>query len=344
MATFSPRPTEFELPYFATREAYDQSLETAITANETAAGLAQDRADSAFDNAGSAQSTADAAGLAASGAQSTADQAVDDAAAAQTTANTGVANAATAQSRADSAFANAATAQATANAALPVKGILPVGPITNAVTPGVYFAYAEVVTPANGWPVTGGNWMVEVLPGAPTTVTQRITNVGGGDVKGFYYHRVQAGASNGWKFVPAQRIDNTAGRAIYTWDETQNREQLIYGDTGIRDVASLVENGWAVMGRLLLSRTGAIVTLIGDLIATDATDNTFLTLPNGFRFAGGSYSAANGLGGTTLTYFHAGALQSAYRGNRTGLSLTWRTTDPWPTTLPGTAFGTTPHN
>lgn len=143
-------------------------------------------------------------------------------------------------------------------------------------------------------------------------------------------------------------ISETAGRAIRVWDYLNNREQLIYGDTGGRDITTLGSsiNGGAVR----LSRESNVVqlTLVG-ATTSQAGAFTLLTLPLGFRPTAFIY-------GTTSKYWGAdsaeemrinttGAVEFRTADAGAGLSivLRFRTNDPWPTSLPGTAFGTIPY-
>lgn len=40
----------------------------------------------------------------------------------------------------------------------------------------------------------------------------------------------------------AYRVDQTAGRTVTVWDYLNNREQVIYADTGIQDITALASN------------------------------------------------------------------------------------------------------
>lgn len=164
------------------------------------------------------------------------------------------------------------------------------------------------------------------------------------------------------------RIDNTAGRAIYTWDDTANREQLIYGDTGWRVLTSWNAAGEVtgqplpagvapydgVAGFIRIRREGYSVRygLAGYKIT--ANSPSFL-LPSGFH--GGapkvaylpSTSASSGMILRTVKIGAAQIYTSLSSGDTNADSayaseLEWSTNSPWPTTLPGTASGTIPHN
>ena len=129
--------------------------------------------------------------------------------------------------------------------------------------------------------------------------------------------------------------------------------QVTEGDTGWRDVASLLANGWtATAGALTLARRGGTVTLASNhngLNPAAKTSSVFMFLPSGFRplpFLSSplNYRAiGNGFesGSETPRKIVAqsdGALTQATATSTITFSITWSTGDPWPTTLPGTAI------
>ena len=181
---------------------------------------------------------------------------------------------------------------------------------------------------------------------------QRITAQSGGGVqsaRGQWIRRMNSSIWDPWRFMPTQRVDQNAnvGRTIYTWDDINNREQLIYGDTGIREISSLLANGWTASS-IKLSRVGHIVDVnISDLVT--GTSTTVAQLPSGFRPPTAlpvmgrpasntdvpCYGTLDGSGNIGLIVgrtFNARSFQA-----------TFRTTDAWPTSLPGTAVGTIPN-
>jgi len=117
-----------------------------------------------------------------------------------------------------------------------------------------------------------------------------------------------------------------------------------YGDTGRRELAAALQNGWT-SASVILRRIGSVVSLYTpSLNAAAASSDTFFTLPSGFRVAG-TY-----LGVPYLSQFYAGGLlQSNYSTGATSVpsrgtgthSMTavamWLTDDAWPTSLPGSA-------
>lgn len=306
MATFSPRPTEFEFPWFDTRNTYDQSLETAITANETAAGLADAKAVAA---------------------QGTADQAVLDADAAQTRADLGV--------------ANAALAQATADAALPVHLPPAAGTNLNTLTAvGVHPVPWLTGTLALNFPIASTAGIVEVLPYDGVKLIQRFTPTTGTVAQRGTWSRRRTDTSTwgAWVFQPTLRIDTTVGTRIFVTDGVT--EHMIKGDTLNRNVTDLLTEGWAAVSNQhpTLRREGNSVTLRAYL--TRGVSAVALNIPPGFRpdvthVQGAFY----GLGtpaeqvGVELT------TTARFLGSSTGTHycyFRWNTRDAWPTTLPGT--------
>lgn len=138
------------------------------------------------------------------------------------------------------------------------------------------------------------------------------------------------------------RFSESAGRTVTAWDYINNREQLIYGDTGWRDVSSLLQSGKSyTVSYLEMKRTNGIVHLrIGGLTGDTGT---FLVPVSGFRIdhnfgrnAGlilGSEGATLRVNGSIYGFnIHGNATDETYTGH-----VSWPTNDPWPTSLPGVA-------
>lgn len=219
------------------------------------------------------------------------------------------------------------------------------------ITPGVYYqASAVSATLARNYPAPGRSNLLEVFwPNSNTgvAVTQKITltwdNAGARGI----YQRVKFDIGETWqpwRFIPTQRVDQTAGRAIYTWDDVNNREQLIYGDTGWRELT--LENGWSGSIRARRLSVSSVEVIGRSLVPGTAI--TSVTLPSGFRpqqtfpLFGRPATATNPpaygeltSGGLvqfpTTSAFHASSFQAIFS-----------TLDTWPTTLPGVAVGSIP--
>ena len=144
------------------------------------------------------------------------------------------------------------------------------------------------------------------------------------------------------------RVSETAGRAAYYTKPGTSIEQLFYGDTGRRDVSSLLTNGW--IGTAYLRRVGSTVTLIfGNLRASAATHGECLQMPEGFGYSSSDDMRAllHGidmtLRRTTGNIATRGVLISGYvSADALYGATTFVTNNPWPASLPGTAVGTIP--
>ncbi|WGH21714.1 minor tail protein [Arthrobacter phage Inked] len=168
-----------------------------------------------------------------------------------------------------------------------------------------------------------------------------------------------------WRAFTSTRVDQTAGRAFYQFDDVNGREQLVYGDTGVRQIKNdiIVANGWdAASSNVYLRRVGNVVELRFDVYTSPAgtipTVPEFLNMAVGFRYPNngshadfmcysepvGNTTIGTVIGrhnGSTMQFLVAGRMPSNVRFVRGG--STWITSDPWPTTLPGTAVGTIPN-
>lgn len=179
--------------------------------------------------------------------------------------------------------------------------------------------------------------------------------------RSFYRRFMLNGTWSAWQFFGSYRVDQTAGRAVYSWDPLNSREQLTYGDTGVRAIDSILNAAaWDTSGAtrtLRLRRVGSTVSLQGQVLSIAALTNgtKILDLPSGFRQEGMiemtalhapsgkwiRYSAGNSYGAPTF-YWDTSAVTFG-SGQVAQMSLTWLTTDPWPTSLPGSAIGTIPN-
>lgn len=155
------------------------------------------------------------------------------------------------------------------------------------------------------------------------------------------------------------RFDETAGRAIYRYDPINSREQLIYGDTGHRNI--LADSGWIAA----LTSAGVVDFNAGNLVrlrrigyecelfmaldkAASGSATMAASFPLGFRPVG-PFTALGANSGFVIVRAYHGGGTTGLNWNTTAAaaaaSITFRytTTDPWPTTLPGTAIGTIPN-
>lgn len=171
---------------------------------------------------------------------------------------------------------------------------------------------------------------------------------------GSIYIRTYAnGAWSPWKGHFPTRVSNSAGRAIYQYNETTGGEQLIYGDTGWRDLTGVLLNGWTATW-CKLRRVGSTVTMVFvSLNSSVATADPAYVLPVGFRPNTGGYHQGYFFTDTTIAsgfvrITGGGSMEltrrpaTPYSANLQSV-VQWTVDDPWPTTLPGTASGTIPN-
>lgn len=234
--------------------------------------------------------------------------------------------------------------------------------------PGKYYNAAFTdATLARGYPVADVIGLLEVLREGSFATIQRFTirtasngSVFGGAMRGFYQRRYSGGAWGAWSFVGGLKVDQTAGRTFYTWDYLNMREQLVYGDTGTRDITALVTwpTGVSITtgSKVLLRRRGYSVEIWveeGLEFASAVAQSTFVTLPNGFvPLSQGDMSPIFNRNGLS----QVGAIQSLLDGQirvassaatavgaNTRFRHVFQTQQSWPTTLPGTAVGSIPN-
>jgi len=209
------------------------------------------------------------------------------------------------------------------------------------------------VTALNNYPAVGGIGVLMVLSafGDNTRLVQmfeRMTSDVNQTGRITWRRTLYAGVWSPWRSYASSRVDQTAGRALYAWDDVNSREQLIYGDTGWRDVKALTINGWSSTS-LLIRRVGSAVSLVGSVSATAATSDHYMPLQAGFAPAAGGYHGVAsstavppvfrplGTDGTNH-YVTSGGTSGTYN-----IQANYMTVSSWPTTLPGTASGSIPN-
>lgn len=140
---------------------------------------------------------------------------------------------------------------------------------------------------------------------------------------------------------PGAYVDNSVGTRVLVHDPGNNKEVLISGDTGLRDVTSLMDTALYTIpnsGSIRVQRLGRMVTINFSNIAAAVNDSerkTMLQLPVGFRPWGNHYFFS--YRSRTASFVTTGELK--IDGPTTSIdygTLTFPTNDPWPTTLPGT--------
>lgn len=142
-------------------------------------------------------------------------------------------------------------------------------------------------------------------------------------------------------------FDQTAGRVVKAWDYLNNREQLIYGDTGARLLANDPAATTAA-GSILLRRTGHQVEIfIHDKVTVGSGNLQVAVIPEGFRpyqWVNETMSAVydTTINGVRIASSGAVTVFGVAAGDTMRGHVTWTTTEPWPTSLPGTALGSIP--
>lgn len=151
------------------------------------------------------------------------------------------------------------------------------------------------------------------------------------------------------------RVDTTAGTRVFITDGVT--ERMVSGDTGWRSVIVAPKAPYVVSGEVRYQRVDERVYLYFNNVVLDTAGSGYCPIidsqdvPQGFRPIGSERTiqqiglANNATAGQTIAIFTAIAWIYAETASgqtparpTTGLSgsVSWKTNDPWPTTLPGT--------
>lgn len=134
---------------------------------------------------------------------------------------------------------------------------------------------------------------------------------------------------------PQFSIDTAAGRTISAWDPAQGKYQLVTGDTGWRNVSSLLINGWT--GTARIRRTGDLVFFrVYALNGDSATSPTFMNGIVGFRDVLSKFTLPSGISiDISASYSLAAPIGSKSSTSRYE-QASWPTFDTaWPAISPG---------
>ncbi|AOT24030.1 hypothetical protein SEA_SUPPI_2 [Arthrobacter phage Suppi] len=222
----------------------------------------------------------------------------------------------------------------------------------NLIVSGLYYAAgADMASMPNSPPsmAVGVNIMVTARNAAVVTQIAWTTSNAHNQIQ--FMRSLVSGTWGPWKVTRNTNIDNGAGKVLTTWDETANRSQLIFGDTGWRDISSLLANGWTATS-LYLRRFNDKVTLkMYNVDGSLAAGNpSILNLPLGFRTPHGTstfgvYTTGTGL--STVSVSNGGTVNAPGGVTRYGAAafteLSYSTIDSWPSVLPGAAVGSIPN-
>lgn len=144
--------------------------------------------------------------------------------------------------------------------------------------------------------------------------------------------------------VGARYVDVAGTNGAWVWLKVSGTGttgwQVIYGDTGWRDLSSILLNGWA--GLIRIKRNDSTVHMRIHL-ATAGTSTVLVNLPTGFRVTiPGLRFAEPGVGTITTDAVSGDMWASSLALTSTTTYqhrlLSWPTDQAWPTTLPGTAL------
>ncbi|AZS11108.1 hypothetical protein SEA_WAWA_1 [Arthrobacter phage Wawa] len=225
------------------------------------------------------------------------------------------------------------------------------------ITAGLYrVTQGANATTALNYPITSNATAVmQVYMVSSTNVVQQLEFIlSTHSTRGFWQRSTSNGGTTWgpWRFFTSQRVDVSAGRAIYTWDDVNAREQLIQADTGSREISAYLDVTKWVAGNIKIRRVGYEVELraygldnVAGLVGSVGILNA--GLPAGFRnqhtVAGFAQIGANS--GQVITAFGATqvTIVGVVDGAICGFTAKWQTTDPWPTSLPGNADGAIPN-
>lgn len=225
------------------------------------------------------------------------------------------------------------------------------------IAPGLYWqASSANAIPANNYPAISGSdrrgtLTVTRWASASWAVQQSFESFASvaGEVRISRRTQVSDGTWTAWKTFNTARVDLTSGRAMYMWDDANQRDQMIYGDTGWRDLTPLV--GTAAW--LRTRRMGNTVWVWGAAInlAAVAPSEVMFVLPAGFRTGSNSINALIGRDGTAFCIFEVnlnGNLKAPFTGSTPRTTdyyfmVSFPTSESWPTSLPGTASGFIPN-
>lgn len=206
-------------------------------------------------------------------------------------------------------------------------------------------------TSGRNYPITSGGTLSVMEMAGTNYLVQSFYPVKGDTSAGRTIYRREFATPNwsSWRAHNATRVDQTAGRAIYQWDDVNNREQLIYGDTGWRDISSLMINGWT--GTLFIRRSNQTVTLYGMLNGTSRTSDHFIATASisGFKPRPNTpFGTAQNVSNDTIKVLNNDATDLFITSGAATTYTLYATylvgdTVTWPSTLPGSASGTVPN-
>ncbi|QXO13182.1 hypothetical protein SEA_DEVITOJR_22 [Arthrobacter phage DevitoJr] len=227
--------------------------------------------------------------------------------------------------------------------------------LNNISAAGIYFAGVGVASTALNYPALSGSAGGDLIVyerGANSTANgfQEFWPTSSTSNGNVFYRRTKVNSVwSPWRSFTGTRVDQTAGRTIYQWDDLNNREQLIYGNTGLRDITTLLAGG---AGNLYYQREGNTVHVIGrGITGADPTTGVAIILAGGQL--NGCYPATTvrtmapnfAKGWEYLELLTSGEIRmyvATTPTNSLSFQFSYPTANPWPTILYGTASGSIP--
>lgn len=213
------------------------------------------------------------------------------------------------------------------------------------ITPGLYRQASTGATLERNYPIAGRAYSLVVYPSGSTLVqvAYPFSGVNNNETGRVQYERVGTGDSwSPWRAFASQRVDNSAGKAIYTWDDVAGKEQLIYGDTGSRSM--LLPN--TTDQYAYIRRVGSIVELHATALKPNVVGNANYAnyIPVGFRppalrnFQSDPYWSAEDSRKWRVSAAGYLDIVNMVADDIINLEATWTTHEAWPTTLPGSPW------
>lgn len=219
-------------------------------------------------------------------------------------------------------------------------------------TPGDYLQATDTnATLARHYPVATLVYHLQVRAvGARIIQTIRALTVTGGAAR--MWVREYNASWGSWVAYSPVIQSEVVGRTISVWDPVQNRAQLIWGDTGLRDITTVLaglSTPPSTLGTWYLRRTTFQVHLMCTGVGNTAAAEVVLdaAIPTGWRPATASAVglAANATPtGVRMLVNASGQIRLAFPASLSVVagSLSWPTVDAWPAATYGTAVGTVP--
>lgn len=230
---------------------------------------------------------------------------------------------------------------------------LAAGQDLNALTePGTYRALSANATLELNFPKVGLGCIIMVLRNTSTLITQTIYPLNVTTQRVIWQRNLVGTVWSPWYAMASSRVDQTAGRAIYQWDDVNNREQMVYGDTGWRNI---IMQSVSQTGNLHIRRTGQLVTV--NAVGYSNTAASAIASNYGIFFTGGQVPGftpgitaravcTTAAGSARIIDVVPGTAEMRIFDGAVGTyswSMTWPTNDAWPTALPGIAVGNIPN-